>query len=97
MRIRLNGAEAELRQSATVADLVHMVVASRDGGGQPGRVALAASGTASPALAGDASPGRQAGGIAVAVNEEVVPRSEWGSRCLADADVVEILTPAQGG
>lgn len=36
-------------------------------------------------------------GVAVAVNQEVVPRSEWISTRLADGDRVEILAAAQGG
>lgn len=35
-------------------------------------------------------------GIAVAVNGEVVPRSEW-DRPLTDGDAVEVLTATQGG
>ena len=36
-------------------------------------------------------------GVAVAVNAEVVPRSTWSSRSLAEGDHVELLTAAQGG
>jgi sulfur carrier protein len=36
-------------------------------------------------------------GVAVAVNGEVVPRSEWCTHALAAGDRVEILTAAQGG
>jgi sulfur carrier protein len=36
-------------------------------------------------------------GVAIAVGDEVVPRSTWGERRLADGDRVEILTIAQGG
>ncbi|MEY9874999.1 sulfur carrier protein [Streptacidiphilus sp. MAP12-33] len=36
-------------------------------------------------------------GVAAAVNEAVVPRSEWNGTVLADADRVEILTAVQGG
>jgi sulfur carrier protein len=36
-------------------------------------------------------------GIAVAVNEEVVPRDDWPKWPLADGDVVEIVTAVQGG
>jgi sulfur carrier protein len=36
-------------------------------------------------------------GIAVAVNDEVVPRGGWQSRRLHDRDRVEILTAVQGG
>ena len=36
-------------------------------------------------------------GIAVAVNGEVVPRSQWPVYELNDGDVVEIITAMQGG
>ena len=36
-------------------------------------------------------------GVAVAVNDEVVPRSRWDSTALSDDDRVEILTASQGG
>jgi sulfur carrier protein len=36
-------------------------------------------------------------GVAVAVNEEVVPRGEWASWQLVDGDVVEVVTAVQGG
>ena len=36
-------------------------------------------------------------GIAVAVNGEVVRRSEWESTRLGDGDQVEVLTAVQGG
>ena len=36
-------------------------------------------------------------GVAVARNEEVVPRSQWGTTVVADGDRFEILTAAQGG
>ncbi len=36
-------------------------------------------------------------GIAVARNEEVVPRSTWDATVVADGDRIEILTAAQGG
>lgn len=42
---------------------------------------------------GDARPH----GVAVAVNEEVVPRGAWASYRLADGDVVEVVTAVQGG
>lgn len=41
--------------------------------------------------------GRDGRGIAVAVNEEVVPRSRWDLTIVLDGDRVEILTAAQGG
>jgi len=36
-------------------------------------------------------------GIAVARNEEVVPRSTWAAVVLGEGDRLEILTAAQGG
>lgn len=41
--------------------------------------------------------GIEARGLAVAVGDEVVPRSAWTRRALDDGDRVEILTIAQGG
>ena len=36
-------------------------------------------------------------GVAVAVDAEVVPRSEWDTHELADGQSVEVLTAVQGG
>jgi sulfur carrier protein len=36
-------------------------------------------------------------GVAVAVNDAVVPRSEWATTRLAPGDRVEVLTAVQGG
>jgi sulfur carrier protein len=36
-------------------------------------------------------------GVAVAVNDEVVPRGDWDERRLADGDQVEIVGAVQGG
>lgn len=36
-------------------------------------------------------------GVAAAVNESVVPRSDWTTTALGDGDRVEILTAVQGG
>ncbi|MFL6117276.1 MAG: sulfur carrier protein ThiS [Catenulispora sp.] len=47
-------------------------------------------------LVGAARDG-QRGGIAVAVNEAVVPRAAWDATKLAPGDRVEILTAVQGG
>jgi sulfur carrier protein len=41
--------------------------------------------------------GRDGRGIAVAVNEEVVPRSTWAHVMVCVGDRVEVLTVAQGG
>ena len=44
-----------------------------------------------------ASLGAGPSGVAVAVNDEVVPRSAWAARRLVDADRVEVLGAMQGG
>ncbi|MFF8843702.1 sulfur carrier protein ThiS [Streptomyces sp. NPDC015127] len=36
-------------------------------------------------------------GVAAAVNETVVPRSQWAGTRLGDGDRIEILTAVQGG
>jgi sulfur carrier protein len=36
-------------------------------------------------------------GLAVAVNDSVVPRAQWPQRCLQARDVVEIVRAARGG
>ena len=35
--------------------------------------------------------------LAVALNYDVVPRTQWAQTTLKDGDQVEILTPRQGG
>jgi sulfur carrier protein len=40
---------------------------------------------------------RQADGIAIAVNEEVIPRSAWGKRELQPRDRVFVIRATQGG
>jgi sulfur carrier protein len=41
--------------------------------------------------------GDRARGVAVAVNDEVVPRGLWSVTALHDGDRVEVLEPQQGG
>ena len=68
MRLVVNGDHRELRDGATVADVVSELPVRR-------------------------SPG----GVAVAVNGEVVSRSRWGTTALAEGDRVEVLAAIQGG
>jgi thiamine biosynthesis protein ThiS len=39
----------------------------------------------------------QAEGCAVAVNDAVVPRSDWRARAVQPGDRIEVLTAVQGG
>jgi sulfur carrier protein len=41
--------------------------------------------------------GAAGSGVAVAVNDEVVPRGAWPSTRLGEGDRVEVLTAVQGG
>ena len=49
------------------------------------------------ALLGELGLGPAARGVAVAVDGEVVPRSEWEVRPLADGARVEVVGAIQGG
>jgi sulfur carrier protein len=40
---------------------------------------------------------RTATGIAVAINEHVIPRSQWASHKIVNGDQVEIVNAVQGG
>jgi sulfur carrier protein len=39
----------------------------------------------------------QMGGVAVALNDEVVPRADWKTTIVREADRIEVLTAVQGG
>ncbi len=52
-------------------------------------------GTTIAAIVASVAPATQ--GVAVAVNDTVVPRPDWTSTSLTEADRVEILTAVQGG
>jgi thiazole synthase len=68
MKIELNGAPAELADTATLVEA---------------------------ALAAGAPESRR--GVAIALDGEVVPRSEWGSTALREGAAVEVLAAIQGG
>jgi sulfur carrier protein len=48
-------------------------------------------------LLADLGVEERARGVAVAVNGEIVPRTEWPRRRVADGDHVEALSAMQGG
>jgi sulfur carrier protein len=39
----------------------------------------------------------QPAGVAVALNDEIVPRADWKTTILREADRIEVLTAVQGG
>ncbi|GHF37983.1 sulfur carrier protein ThiS [Streptomyces sp. NRRL_ISP-5395] len=60
-----------------------------------GEARAVVAGTALDALVATVTPARS--GVAVAVNESVVPRGRWAATTLSEGDRVEILTAVQGG
>ncbi|GAA3832810.1 sulfur carrier protein ThiS [Streptomyces chiangmaiensis] len=60
--------------------------------GEPRRIA---PGTALDAVVGILTTAPS--GVAAALNETVVPRTQWSSTPLSEGDRVEILTAVQGG
>ena len=48
-----------------------------------------------PGLAADTGDAPR--GVAVAIDDAVLPRSTWGSTTLRDGDRVEVVTAVQGG
>ena len=57
---------------------------------------LRAGATVADAVGASGAP-ESRGGVAVAVEAEVVPRGEWDTRRLAEGERVEILQAVQGG
>lgn len=62
--------------------------------GTPHELPDAATVVAAVEATGTADPAR---GLAVAVDGDVVPRGEWGSRVLEEGQRVEVLRAVQGG
>lgn len=68
-----------------------------------GMLALAVNGEPRDVIAGTTvgqlvgSVARAATGVAVAVNDAVVPRADWSTTPLRDGDRVEVLTAVPGG
>ncbi|MFE7338592.1 sulfur carrier protein ThiS [Streptomyces griseus] len=60
-----------------------------------GEARAVVAGTALDSLVATVTPARS--GVAVAVNESVVPRGRWAATTLGEGDRVEILTAVQGG
>jgi sulfur carrier protein len=56
-----------------------------------------ATGTTVAAVVASLGAERVRRGVAVAVDAEVVPRTEWERRELRDGERVEVLTAIQGG
>ena len=55
---------------------------------------LSAGSTVADAV--ERAAGKTSGGVAVAVNDDVIPRSAWRTE-LSEGDRVEVLTAVQGG
>lgn len=82
MSITVNGRPSDLAAGTTVAALVaDLTTATHGGSGATGTAAVGAAGS----------------GVAVAINDTVVPRGEWATTTLDNGDRVEVLTAVQGG
>ncbi|HEX5495448.1 MAG TPA: sulfur carrier protein ThiS [Mycobacteriales bacterium] len=62
-----------------------------------GQVRGLADGTTLAGLVAELAGDRLRAGVAVAVNDTVVPRDAWSGTTLGDGDRVEVLTAVQGG
>lgn len=62
-----------------------------------GQVRGLADGTTLAALVAELAGDRARAGVAVALNDTVVPRGAWPGTALGDGDRVEVLTAVQGG
>lgn len=45
----------------------------------------------------DLVPAAWSGGVAVARNDEIVPRAQWTATPVQEGDAIEIVRPVQGG
>jgi sulfur carrier protein len=62
-----------------------------------GRPRALDAGTTVAAAVAELVADRPTSGVAVAVNDDVVPRAAWDATALAAGDRVEVLTAMQGG
>lgn len=60
-----------------------------------GKARVVASGTTVAAVVESIAPAPS--GVAVAVNDAIVPRAAWPTTRLGDGDRIEVLTAVQGG
>lgn len=86
MKIMLNGQSVSIADGGVVATAVVEALAAASGDGSGDGCAVGAAAVSIPA-----------DGLAVAVNGEVVPRSQWDSHRLAAGDCVDVLTAFVGG
>lgn len=99
--IELNGTSRRATSGLTVRALVKAVSA---GGDNADLTALAesndtASATAAnnPSASNDTTVDDDFDGYAVAINDEIVPKSTWQTATISDGDRIELLTAVQGG
>jgi sulfur carrier protein len=89
-RALVNGEPYPLTAPTTVASLVAALL--------PAFAAPSVAPATAPAAGGGAGAGAAApGGVAVAIDDAVLPRSAWATTTVRDGDRVEIVTAVQGG
>ncbi|MBY0788354.1 sulfur carrier protein ThiS [Corynebacterium parakroppenstedtii] len=91
--IELNGTSHRATSDLTVRSLVKAV--SQDGDNAD-LTALANTAKHSP-TSNDAASDDDFDGYAVAINDEIVPKSTWQTVTISDGDRIELLTAVQGG
>ncbi|MCF0070685.1 sulfur carrier protein ThiS [Dyadobacter sp. CY261] len=81
MEITINGKPSQIAASYTVGQLVSELFSACGGG-------------PANSIPGQATSGK---GIAVAINQSVVPKSDWHTRQLSPNDQITLITATQGG
>ncbi|WP_337447585.1 sulfur carrier protein ThiS [Corynebacterium pseudokroppenstedtii] len=90
--IELNGESHQATSGLTVRALVKAVSVDGD---NADLTALAT--TNNPPTSNDTTVDDDFDGYAVAINDEIVPKSTWQTATISDGDRIELLTAVQGG
>lgn len=91
--IELNGESHRATSGLTVRALVKAVSVDGD---NADLTALASTAN-NPPTSNDTTVDDDFDGYAVAINDEIVPKSTWQTATISDGDRIELLTAVQGG
>lgn len=91
--IELNGTSRRVARGVTVRTLVKAVSVDGD---NADLTALANTAN-NPPTSNDTTVDDDFDGYAVAINDEIVPKSTWQTATISDGDRIELLTAVQGG
>lgn len=93
----VNGDPCPAAARRSVEDLVATLLGTGLAATGPTAARSTASGLGAAALGTPSLPGAAPAGVAVALNETVVPRGLWGATTVRPGDRVEVVTAVQGG